>query len=73
MGIRRIQLVTEYVDPNPQPESAFVMRELAVHGADNYQVNRETLERLWRLQSRAFLLFAVEVIALLANIALEAK
>lgn len=72
-GFDGYKLVTEYVDPDPQPEPDFVMRELAVHGADNYQVNRQTLDRLWRLQSRAFLLFAAEVVALLANIALEAN
>jgi hypothetical protein len=66
------KLVTEYVDPKPRPAPAFVMRELAVHAADNYQVNRRTLDRLWRRQSQALLLFAIEVVALLVNIALEA-
>ncbi len=67
------KLVSEYVDPDPQPDSDFVMRELAVHAADNHRVNKTTLERLWRLQSIALLLFGAEVVALLVNIAVEAK
>jgi hypothetical protein len=55
--------------PGPQPDSDFVMRELAVHAADNHRVNKVTLSRLWRLQSLTLLLFGVEVVALLVNIA----
>lgn len=67
------KLVAEYVDPTPRAEADFVMRELAVHAADNHRANRQTLDRLWQLQSLAFLFFAAEVIALLTNMALEAK
>ena len=49
------------------------MRELAIHAADDYRINKTTLDRLWRLQSRAFSLFVVEAIALLVNLALEGK
>lgn len=67
------QLVAEYVDPVPQPDAEFVMRELAIHAGDDYQINKKTLDRLWKLQSWAFSIFVVEVLALLSNLALEAK
>jgi hypothetical protein len=72
-GFDGFKLVADYVDPSPRPDPEFVMRELAIHAAENYEINKTTLDRLWRLQSWAFLLFVVEVIALLANLALEAK
>ncbi len=65
------RLVTDYVDPSPQPDPDFVMRELAIHAADNYEINERTLDRLWRVQSWAFSLFVIEVIALVANLVLE--
>jgi hypothetical protein len=64
------QLVATYVDANPPATDEFVMRELALHAAADYQENRATLNRLFTLQSVALAAFGVEVGALLLNLAL---
>jgi hypothetical protein len=37
-----------------------MMRELAVHGADDYDENQGVLNQLWTVQSAAFAAFGVE-------------
>lgn len=59
------ELVSTYVDSNPPRTDEFVMRELAIHAADDYRDNRERLNRLFTLQSFALLAFGIEVGALL--------
>jgi hypothetical protein len=64
------QLVATYVDANPPATDDFVMRELALHAAADYQENRATLNRLFTFQSVALAAFGLEVGALLLNLAL---
>jgi hypothetical protein len=63
------RLVQTYVDANPLPTEDFMMRELAVHGTDDYNANQGVLNRLWSIQSVAFVLFGVEIVALVLNVA----
>jgi hypothetical protein len=65
------ELVSNYVDRKPPATEDFVMRELAVHAADDYGENRQRLNRLFTLQSFALLAFGVEVGALLINLAVR--
>jgi len=64
------QLVATYVDAKPPAADDFVMRELALHAAADYQENRATLNRLFTFQSVALAAFGLEVGALLLNLAL---
>lgn len=65
------ELVNTYVDADPKQSDDFVMRELAVHAADDYRENQIRLNRLFTLQSFALLAFGVEVGALLVNLAVR--
>ena len=64
-------VVNTYVDVQSRPSDEFVMRELAVHAADDYQDNRTRLDRLMTLQSLALVAFGAEVGALLVNLAVK--
>ena len=64
------KLVSTYVDVDPAKSEDFVMRELAVHAADDYRANRDTLNRLFTLQSIALAAFGLEIGALLLNLAI---
>jgi hypothetical protein len=64
-------LVNTYVDQEPALEDDEVMREIAIHAADDYLQNRDQLDRLFNLQSLALLAFAIEIAGLLAGLALE--
>jgi hypothetical protein len=65
------ELVTDYVDADPQQSPEFMMRELAVHAGDDYVANKTKLDRLYRFQSVALLAFGVEIAALMYHLALE--
>ena len=64
-------LVTSYVDHMPAYTDDQVMRDLALHTRSDYEVNLKTLRALWTFQSLTLVLFGVEVVALLLNLALE--
>jgi hypothetical protein len=65
------QLVQTYVDARYPRTVDFMMRELTLHGADNYEDNQEVLNRLWTWQTRALVLFGVEIVALILNLAVR--
>jgi hypothetical protein len=61
------ELVQTYVDAKHPRTEDFMMRELAVHGTDDYNDNQRVLNRLWSVRSAAFLGFGVEIVALVLN------
>jgi hypothetical protein len=65
------RLVQTYVDADQPPTEDFMMRELAVHGADDYSENKAVLNQLWTVQSAAFAGFGVEIVALVLNLAVR--
>jgi hypothetical protein len=66
------RLIQTYVDaPAPPATEEFMLRELTVHGADDYKQNLDVLNRLWTWQAVALALFGIEIVALVLNLAVR--
>jgi hypothetical protein len=65
------ELVQTYVDARHPRTEDFMMRELAVHGMDDYNDNLIALNRLWTWQSAALAGFGAEIVALVLNLAVR--
>ncbi len=66
------ELVQTYIDVDPPPPTEdFMLRELAIHGMDDYNENQTALNNLWTWQSAALTGFGVEVIGLVLNLAVR--